>query len=400
MCAAAAALLALLAAVAALASGPTARRSPPSVIVAGAFLVGISLGDRRVGARLSFAASRMVRCEPVRGGSCRRSVVSLREDATLTATGVSLTLDVRAIEPCDTSRITARPRTAVRDARRRPAVRAWHVGSESDGGVAGRPRVAGHRVASRARRYYRNPGCAGRAPRAGAARHRAGWLGQERGDGRRARRGSRPPSGRRRSGPGFGRCLSATVAPWSERSAGVAAAIAIGDRTGLAEDDEERLQAAGTYHVIAISGGNIAILTAAPARRRGVGWGRRRDSVLPSRLSCCWLMVKSPDPPLGRPRDRGGRPVSRRSPARTAWPSINILAVAANPGPVAVAHGGIRPWLSAVVWRDARHFDRSPETPESGTLRPNARQAERRARLPHSAWLAAARWPWWPRRRR
>ena len=55
--------------------------------------------------------------------------------------------------------------------------------------------------------------------------------------------------------------LAATVAPWSDRSAGVAAAIAIGDRTGLAEDDEERLQAAGTYHVIAISGGNIAILT-------------------------------------------------------------------------------------------------------------------------------------------
>ena len=46
------------------------------------------------------------------------------------------------------------------------------------------------------------------------------------------------------------------------RSAGIAAAILIGDRTGLAEEDERRMQAAGTYHVIAISGGNIAILTA------------------------------------------------------------------------------------------------------------------------------------------
>ena len=55
--------------------------------------------------------------------------------------------------------------------------------------------------------------------------------------------------------------LGATVAPWSVRSAAVAAAISIGDRTGLAAADEERLQAAGTYHVIAISGGNIAILT-------------------------------------------------------------------------------------------------------------------------------------------
>lgn len=45
------------------------------------------------------------------------------------------------------------------------------------------------------------------------------------------------------------------------RSAAVATAILIGDRTGLSEEDERRLQDAGTYHVIAISGGNIAILT-------------------------------------------------------------------------------------------------------------------------------------------
>ena len=40
----------------------------------------------------------------------------------------------------------------------------------------------------------------------------------------------------------------------------IAAAILIGDRTGLDATLEDRLQAAGTYHVIAISGGNIAIL--------------------------------------------------------------------------------------------------------------------------------------------
>ena len=39
-------------------------------------------------------------------------------------------------------------------------------------------------------------------------------------------------------------------------------AILIGDRGGLDQDDERRLQEAGTYHVIAISGGNIALLTA------------------------------------------------------------------------------------------------------------------------------------------
>jgi competence protein ComEC len=40
----------------------------------------------------------------------------------------------------------------------------------------------------------------------------------------------------------------------------VVTAVLIGDRTGLPADVRERLQAAGTYHVIAISGGNIAIL--------------------------------------------------------------------------------------------------------------------------------------------
>ena len=55
--------------------------------------------------------------------------------------------------------------------------------------------------------------------------------------------------------------LSDAVDRWSSRSAGVATAIVIGDRSGLGEEDEQRLLRAGTYHVIAISGGNIAILT-------------------------------------------------------------------------------------------------------------------------------------------
>jgi len=42
----------------------------------------------------------------------------------------------------------------------------------------------------------------------------------------------------------------------------VATAILIGDRTGLSPELEDRLQRAGTYHVIAISGGNIAIFAA------------------------------------------------------------------------------------------------------------------------------------------
>ena len=43
----------------------------------------------------------------------------------------------------------------------------------------------------------------------------------------------------------------------------IASAVLIGDRTGLPDEVREALQAAGTYHVIAISGGNIAILATA-----------------------------------------------------------------------------------------------------------------------------------------
>ncbi len=54
--------------------------------------------------------------------------------------------------------------------------------------------------------------------------------------------------------------IRVAVADRSERAAAIVTAIVIGDRTGLDDGVERRLQEAGTYHVIAISGGNIAIL--------------------------------------------------------------------------------------------------------------------------------------------
>jgi competence protein ComEC len=61
------------------------------------------------------------------------------------------------------------------------------------------------------------------------------------------------------------------VGTHGEVSAGIVTAILIGDRTGLPEPVRTRLQAAGTYHVIAISGGNIAILAALMAALLVVG---------------------------------------------------------------------------------------------------------------------------------
>ena len=58
------------------------------------------------------------------------------------------------------------------------------------------------------------------------------------------------------------RSIERWVAPHSRVSAAIATAVLIGDRTALPDEVRLRLQAAGTYHVIAISGGNIGILAA------------------------------------------------------------------------------------------------------------------------------------------
>jgi len=60
---------------------------------------------------------------------------------------------------------------------------------------------------------------------------------------------------------GFSRhAIADAVGRWDGQSGAIVAAIVIGDRAGLDPAVQRRLQEAGTYHVIAISGGNIAIL--------------------------------------------------------------------------------------------------------------------------------------------
>ena len=56
------------------------------------------------------------------------------------------------------------------------------------------------------------------------------------------------------------RSVSRWISPHDPVAGAIVTAVLIGDRTGLPDDVRDRLQAAGTYHVIAISGGNIAIL--------------------------------------------------------------------------------------------------------------------------------------------
>jgi competence protein ComEC len=74
------------------------------------------------------------------------------------------------------------------------------------------------------------------------------------------------------------RVLTRHVGAVDTTAAAIAIAILIGDRASLDAELEERLQAAGTYHVLAISGGNIALLTAlllAATRAAGLRGGRQ-----------------------------------------------------------------------------------------------------------------------------
>lgn len=61
------------------------------------------------------------------------------------------------------------------------------------------------------------------------------------------------------------------------RASAIVTAILVGDRGGLDAESERRLQEAGTYHVIAISGGNVAILA-------GLGMVLLRFAKVPTRV--------------------------------------------------------------------------------------------------------------------
>jgi competence protein ComEC len=75
------------------------------------------------------------------------------------------------------------------------------------------------------------------------------------------------------------------VSPLNPLSGAIVTAVLIGDRAGLPGEVRERLQAAGTYHVIAISGGNIAILAGLAVGLLMVGGVRGRLAAVAAALS-------------------------------------------------------------------------------------------------------------------
>lgn len=81
----------------------------------------------------------------------------------------------------------------------------------------------------------------------------------------------------------------------------IVTAVLIGDRSGLPDEIRERLQAAGTYHVIAISGGNIAILAGlAIATLMAVGIRGRTASLLAALALVGYAQVATAGPSVWR----------------------------------------------------------------------------------------------------
>ena len=172
----------------------------------------------------------------------------LREDAGRTATGIGVTLDVLEVEKRKVSggvRLTVAGDLALR------VSRAWQAG-----------RTVAVDAVLREPLDYRDPGVP--SDRARLARQGIVLLGSVKSAALVAvlARGSVLSETAAALRGWVRSATAAAVGQWSPKSAGVVTAILIGDRSGLDPDDERRLQEAGTYHVIAISGGNIALLTA------------------------------------------------------------------------------------------------------------------------------------------
>jgi competence protein ComEC len=97
------------------------------------------------------------------------------------------------------------------------------------------------------------------------------------------------------------RAIERWVATHDPLSGAITTAVLIGDRGGLPDETRDLLQAAGTYHVIAISGGNIAILAAVVTGLFTLVGVRDRRAALPAMaMLTLYALVASSGPSVWR----------------------------------------------------------------------------------------------------
>ncbi|MBA3231672.1 MAG: ComEC/Rec2 family competence protein [Acidobacteria bacterium] len=252
-CAAAASVLATLAALAWMQDGTPGEFC--AAVVIGAALAGLSMGI--TSARDAHRPPLLAWFEGLDEQERRELVVLeavLREDAAVTDYGALIVANVRGVARAGATDVTPCCRGGIRlsitGAAVQEFVEAWRAGRTI-------------RVPAQLRlpTVYRNPGVPD--ARWGMALRGVVLVGSVKSPSlvEVVAPGGRIPEAAGDARAWTRRVLRAHVGRRSERSGAVATAILINDRSGLDPDDERRLQEAGTYHVIAISGGNIAILT-------------------------------------------------------------------------------------------------------------------------------------------
>jgi competence protein ComEC len=137
------------------------------------------------------------------------------------------------------------------------------------------------------------------------------------------------------------RAIADGVGRWNGQSAAIVTAIVIGDRAGLGEEVQRRLQEAGTYHVIAISGGNIAILAGLLVGGfRLAGWLGRTAMLGSIVLLAGYARLVGNSPSVDRATLMavvyfGARAFDQRSPPLNALAVVAALLVAVDPLSVA-----------------------------------------------------------------
>jgi competence protein ComEC len=235
-----------------------------TLVVAGAIAVGLSLGTSDA-ARV-YRSSLAGWFERVAPGAPVVVEGVLREDAVPSASGVSLTVDVNGIGELGKSELVpveGGVRLSIAGTLLDARVKGWRAG-----------RTVRMPALLRELSTYFNPGTPDERP--ALARRGITLVGTVKSATvvELMRRGSAWREAAAGIRAWTRRQIERVLAPVDATAAGVTSAVLIGDRSGLRPQDERRLQEAGTYHVIAISGGNIAVLAVV--------------------LTACWRLVLLP----------------------------------------------------------------------------------------------------------
>jgi len=191
------------------------------------------------------------------------------------------------------------------------------------------------------------------------------------------------------------RTVTAAIGPADPQAAAIVLAVLIGDRAGLAPDVETRMQRAGTYHVLAISGGNIAVLAAIVLAAVGrVGLAPRPRAVVVLGVLAAYAAAIVGGPSVARATLAAAvylaaRALDLRTPALNAVAVTVAALIAVTPLAVVDVAFWLTVLASLAILLQADRFARAIEQPILPRLPPWGAPIVRGASLLAGATLAA-----------